>query len=141
MKKYKLTKKSIDHFGKKLFQIEAVASFGSVVKGELGGCIEEEANLEVYGNAWVSGNAEVSGNAKVYGNAWVFGKIKLSLGFFFGHRYKKEEIKYHRIDNDYEVIYKGDAKIEEGDDNSEKKAVLLSKADELIAKAEELKRE
>ena len=40
MKKYKLTKKFIYNFeGVKLFQIQATASFGSVVKGELGGYI------------------------------------------------------------------------------------------------------
>ena len=39
------------------------------------------------------------------------------------------------------LIYKGDAKIEEGDDNSEKKSAMLSKADELIQKANELKDE
>src|SRR3990167_625436 len=134
-KKYKLTKKNINHFDRTLFQIQAIASFGGISKGDLGGYIEKEDNLSQKGNAWVSGNAQV------YGDAWVSGEIKLSLGYFFGYRYKKEEIKYYRVDDDYEVIYKGDAKIEGGDDNSEKKSALFSKADELITKAEELKRE
>ena len=161
-KKYKLTKNTKDWYGTTLYQIEAVVSFGPVVKGELGGYIEKEGNLSQDGNAWVSGdaqvygNARVSGNARVYGNAWVsgyarvsgnawvsgnarvYGKFKFTLGYFFGSRYKKEEIKYHKLDNDYELIYKGDAKIEEGDDNAEKKAAILKKIDELKAQADAL---
>jgi hypothetical protein len=49
----------------------------------------------------------------VFGNAWVFGKIKLLAGFFFGYRYKKEEIKYVQVDDDTELIYKGEAKFGE----------------------------
>ena len=51
--KYKLTKISIDVFGKKLFQIEALESFGDISKGEKGGYIEKEDNLSVSDNAWV----------------------------------------------------------------------------------------
>ena len=70
MKKYSLTKNSIDWCGKKLFQIKAEISFGSVSKGDLGGYIEKEENLsQVSGDAWVSGNAQVSDNAQVYGAA------------------------------------------------------------------------
>jgi len=68
----------------------------------------------------------------------VFGKLKLLAGYFFGIRYQKEEIKYKEIDDNYELIYKGDAKFRE---ESERKAELLSRADELIKKAEELKSE
>ena len=82
--KYKLTKNSIEIFGKKLYQIQAIASFGSVVKGELGGYIESKKNLDVSGNAWVYGDARVYGNARVYGDAWVYGKIKIGVGYFFG---------------------------------------------------------
>ena len=42
-----------------------------------------------------------------------------------------------KIDNDYELIYKGDAKF--GEEDNGKKTELLKKADELIAKAKELK--
>lgn len=83
MKKFELTAESkINIFGKKLFRIKALISFGDVEEGETGGWIEKEENLEqssgdawvygdaeVYGNAWVYGNARVSGNADVYGNA------------------------------------------------------------------------
>ena len=104
----------------------------------------------VYGDAQVSGNVCVYGNARVYGNAQVsgdarvYGELKLSLGYFFGLCYKKEKIKYHKLDENYEIIYKGEAKIEEGDDNSEddnseKKAQILAKIEELKAELEIMK--
>lgn len=97
MKKFELTAESkINIFGKKLFRIKALISFGDVEEGETGGWIEKEENLEqssgnawvygnaevygnarVYGNAWVSGNARVSGDAEVYGNAWVYGNVEV----------------------------------------------------------------
>ena len=40
-------------------------------------------------------------------------------GFFFGLRYKKEEIKYVSVDDDNELAYKGDAKF--GEDEPESK--------------------
>ena len=98
--KYKLTKNSIEVCGKKLFQIQATVSFGNIEKGELGGYIEKEENLSQENNAWV------------YGNAQVYGKLKISLGYFFGMRYNKEEIKYKENEG-AEIIYKGEAKFEE----------------------------
>lgn len=58
-KKYELTTDSKTLFGKKLFRIKALISFGDIEKGELGGYIEKEDNLSPHGNAWVSGDAEV----------------------------------------------------------------------------------
>lgn len=80
MKKFELTAESkINIFGKKLFRIKALISFGDVEEGETGGWIEKEENLEQSsGNAWVYGNAEVYGNARVYGNAWVSGNARVS---------------------------------------------------------------
>jgi hypothetical protein len=92
MKKFELTAESkINIFGKKLFRIKALISFGDVEEGETGGWIEKEENLEqssgnawvygnaeVYGNAWVYGNAEVYGNARVYGNVEVSGNARVS---------------------------------------------------------------
>ena len=92
MKKFELTAESkINIFGKKLFRIKALISFGDVEEGETGGWIEKEENLEqssgnawvygnaeVYGNAWVSGNARVSGDAEVSGNARVSGDAEVS---------------------------------------------------------------
>lgn len=77
-KKYSLTDKSITVNGKKLFQIKAEISFGSVTKGELGGYIEKEENLSHDGNAWVSNNARVCDNARVYDNAQVYGNAWVS---------------------------------------------------------------
>jgi len=88
--KYKLTSNTKIKFGRKLFQIEATASFGVVSKGDKGGWIEKESNLSQDGNAWVYGNARVSGNAvvcdnavvcgnaRVSGNAWVCGNARVS---------------------------------------------------------------
>lgn len=57
MKKYELTTESKEYYGRKLFRIKALVSFGNVKKGELGGWIEKEQNLSHFGNAWVGGNA------------------------------------------------------------------------------------
>lgn len=120
-KKYKLTSEKIEHLGKTLYRIEALIDFGNVKKGDKGGFIERENNLsqngdawiygdaKIYDNAWIYGNARIYGNAKIYGNAEISGKIKIESGYFFGMRYKKEEIKY--VENEgQEIIYKGDAK-------------------------------
>ena len=77
-KKYELTAETtVNLFGKTLFRIKALVSFGNVEAGELGGFVEKEENLSQSGNAWVSGDAEVSGNARVSGNAWVYGDARV----------------------------------------------------------------
>jgi carbonic anhydrase/acetyltransferase-like protein (isoleucine patch superfamily) len=82
-KKYSLTKTTKQFFGTTLYQIKAEVSFGMITKGELGGYIEKEENLDhegnawVYGNAWVSGDARVYGNAQVSGDAWVYGNARV----------------------------------------------------------------
>jgi hypothetical protein len=68
---------AITIFGIKLFRIKALISFGDVEKGELGGYVEKEDNLSLYGNAWVHGNARVYGNARVHGNAEVYGNAEV----------------------------------------------------------------
>ena len=170
MSKFSLTKNTKVWCGITLYQIKAEVSFGNVVKGELGGYVEKKENLDKDGNAWVYGNALVYGNAQVYGNALVsddaqvsgdalvygdaqvygdtlvygdaqvYGKLQLTLGYFFGYKEKKEDLKYFSLgdDSSYELIGKGDCKVEE--ENSQKYE-LLKKANELIAKAEELKAE
>ena len=99
MKKYELTAEFIEKWGKKLFRIKALISFGSVEAGELGGYVEKEDNLAQTGNAWVSGDARVSGdawvygdarvsgNAEVYGNAWVSGNADYLLIGRIGSRF------------------------------------------------------
>ena len=77
MKKFELTSEFVTFLGKKLFRIKALASFGDVEEGELGGFVEKEENLEQSGNAWVSGNALVYGNARVSGDARVSGNARV----------------------------------------------------------------
>ena len=78
MKKFELTSEFVTFLGKTLFRIKALVSFGDVAKGELGGFIEREDNLDQSGDAWVCGNAQVFGNARVYGDAKVFGNARVS---------------------------------------------------------------
>jgi hypothetical protein len=91
MKKFELTSETkINIFGRKLFRIKALISFGDVKAGETGGWVEKEGNVNQSGNAWVSGdamvfgnamvssNARVSGNARVSDNAWVSGDARVS---------------------------------------------------------------
>ena len=60
-----------------LHRIRAVAEFGLVKIGDLGGWIEKEENLSHEGKAWVWGNAKVWGNAEVCGDAEVLGNAKV----------------------------------------------------------------
>lgn len=98
MKKFELTSETkINIFGKKLFRIKALISFGVVKTGETGGWVEKEENVNQSGNAWVSGNAEVSDNAD-YTTIHGFGtqfrtttffrckdkQVKVSCGCFYG---------------------------------------------------------
>ena len=81
MKKFEFTgeTKTISLFFRTatLHRIRAVAEFGLVKIGDLGGWIEKEENLSHEGKAWVWGNAEVWGNAKVCGDAEVCGNAKV----------------------------------------------------------------
>ena len=73
MKKYDLIRE------KSLFRIVALKDFSNVKKGDLGGLIEKEGNLDQQGNCWVYDNARIIGNAfvgdkaRVYGNARIIG--------------------------------------------------------------------
>ena len=79
MKKFELTSETkINIFGKKLFRIKALISFGNVEAGETGGWVEKEENVNQSGDAWVSGNVWVSGNAWVSGDARVSGNAEVS---------------------------------------------------------------
>lgn len=81
MKKYRLTNKTITvtRNGKEvtLHRIEALRDFGNIKAGDLGGCVESEANLSHDGNCWVYDNAKVYDSAKVYGNAKVYDSAKV----------------------------------------------------------------
>lgn len=84
-KKFILTDKFvINSFGIKLFQIKCTKSFKYAQKGDFGGYVEKEGNLDQKNDAWVSGNARVFGNAwvsdnaRVSGDAWVSGNARVS---------------------------------------------------------------
>lgn len=84
--------------GKTLYRIRAIADFGNVKAGQLGGYIESESNLShksdcwvydgamVYDDAHILGDARIFDQAKVYGHAivcdeaWVYGQAEV-----FGH--------------------------------------------------------
>jgi len=78
-KKYVLTQESITLWsGEKLFRIKALIDINPLVKaGDLGGYINAESNLGVYGKAWVYGDAQVFGDARVYGDAQVYGEARV----------------------------------------------------------------
>lgn len=78
MKKFELTTESIYLLGTKLFRIKALVTFGCVKKGELGGFVEKEENLDHTGSAWIFGNAWVYGNALVHGDEEVSGNAEVS---------------------------------------------------------------
>lgn len=65
MKKYKFTKETKVVDGVVLHRIIAIRDFSNVKKGDLGGWIEKEENLDHEGNAWVFGDARVYKNALV----------------------------------------------------------------------------
>ena len=77
MKKFEFTgeTKTISLFFRTatLHRIRAVAEFGLVKVGDLGGWIEKEENLSHEGKAWVRGDAVVCDNAMVCDNAVVRG--------------------------------------------------------------------
>lgn len=77
MKKFELTEENIIRSGTNLFRIRSLISFGNVKKGDLGGFIEKESNLDHSGDAWVYGDAEVYSDARICGNAWVYGYARV----------------------------------------------------------------
>ncbi|HEV2349291.1 MAG TPA: hypothetical protein VG028_05525 [Terriglobia bacterium] len=66
-----------------LFRIRATKDFGFVKKGDLGGYVENEANLSHDGTAWILPDAKVYAAALVcddgllYGDAELFGNARL----------------------------------------------------------------
>ena len=75
MKKYELTKETIQFEGKILYRIRALkafkAGFGNAKVGDLGGYVESEDNLSQEDNCWIYDEAKVFDKAKIYGNALV----------------------------------------------------------------------
>lgn len=98
MKKFEFTgeTKTISLFFRTatLHRIRAVAEFGLVKIGDLGGWIEKEENLSHEGKAWVCGDAEVWGNAEVFSasHVLVIGAIGSRDDFTTFFRDKDNEI-------------------------------------------------
>ena len=55
-----------------LHQIRAIRDFGNIMKGDVGGWVEDESNLSHDGYCWVHDDAKVYGKARVYENAQVY---------------------------------------------------------------------
>lgn len=68
-KKYELTEETLVVGGHILHRIMALKDFREsserVKKGDLGGFIEKESNLDHYGNCWIYNEAVVYGDAKI----------------------------------------------------------------------------
>ena len=98
MKKFEFTgeTKTISLFFRTatLHRIRAVAEFGLVKIGDLGGWIEKEENLSHEGKAWVWGDAKVCGNAEVFSasHVLVIGAIGSRDDFTTFFRDKDNEI-------------------------------------------------
>ena len=98
MKKFEFTgeTKTISLFFRTatLHRIRAVAEFGLVKIGDLGGWIEKEENLSHEGKAWVWGNAKVCGDAEVFSasHVLVIGAIGSRDDFTTFFRDKDNEI-------------------------------------------------
>lgn len=91
MKKFELTGEFKMLFGTRLFRIRALANFGDVACGDLGGYVEKEENLSHDGDAWVSGDADyacVKGFGSEFRNTTFFRTkdehIGVRCGCFYG---------------------------------------------------------
>ena len=91
--KYEFIGRTKEICGAVLHQIRAKKDFANVKKGEIGGWIERESNLSVYGDAWVSGDARVSGNAWVYGGEWSFSPLFIQGSKYSVCMYSPDHIK------------------------------------------------
>ena len=108
MKKYELTNETKKVGSVTLHRIRALKDFGNVVKGELGGWLESEANLAHNGNCWVDRNAIVYGNAIVRKNALVTGNAVVKGNAIVSDY---AEISGNAIVTDYSVV-RGNASVE-----------------------------
>ncbi len=117
MKKYKFTGETkIIHTSVrdvKLNRIQAIAGFGTVKAGDIGGWIETEKNLAHDGNAWISegaqiyGNARVFGNAQIYDNARVFGNAQISGNAWVSGRHHILVVGPAGSRNGFTTFYRG----------------------------------
>ena len=130
MKKFEFTGeiKTVDLWSRvaTLHRIRAVAEFGLVKVGDLGGWIEKEENLSHEGKAWVYGNAKVYGDADIFSASHVLvigaigsrddfttffrdsdNEITVRCGCFLGKidEFLKKVAKTHK-DSKYAFVYR-----------------------------------
>ena len=124
-KKFSLIKKdSVTIGGIKLYRIKAKISFGNVKKGDIGGYVESEKNLHMFGDALVSGDAWVYRDTQIFwaskvgsenGTLTVFNcieGIKVTRGRFIGtpkqflDKSKKTHGVTSKIHKEYKLLIK-----------------------------------
>ena len=110
MKKFELTSETkINIFGKKLFRIKALISFGDVKAGETGGWVEKEENVNQSGNA---DYATIHGFGTQFRTTTFFRckdkKVRVACGCFFGtipeFREQVKDTRKGKIAEEYLVI-------------------------------------
>lgn len=130
MKKYELTKETLEHKGRTLYRIRALVDFHTVKAGDLGGFVESEDNLAHESRAWIGGEAKVYDKAKVFGEAFVYDEAEVygnAKVFAYGEVHDKAEVFDDATVFNKANVY-GEAKIYG-------KAVIFDKA-EVYGKAE-----
>lgn len=75
--KFSLTEQVKFELGRHLHRVEAVANFGDVRKGTLGGWVESAKNLSQYGAAWIGEEGMALGDAVVDNDAQLFGVARI----------------------------------------------------------------
>ena len=112
-KKYELTDDTMVIGGCTLHRIRALRSFRNVIKGELGGFIQSEANLSHAGEAWVFDDAKVFDKARVIENAKVMKDATVFDAAIIGKRaivsgsanvYKNAIVCDHALVKDYASV-------------------------------------
>lgn len=103
-----------------IHQIRAKKDFGDVKKGDIGGWIEKEENLDVAGDCWVYDQAivcecaKVFGDTKVQGGAKVFGSARIYERAIVRDNsivFENADIHNHAVVRQNAKIY-GDANVE-----------------------------
>ena len=81
--KFCLTKETKVFAGITLYRIQAKKDFSNVKKGDFGGWVEREENLDQSGNAWIFDEAQIYGNgrasdeARIFDNGQIFGDAQI----------------------------------------------------------------
>lgn len=101
-RKYKLSSQKKEYGGITVYRVEALRDFSDVKKGQLGGWVEGEHNLDHSGDCWIYDNAMAIGNSNVTENATVRKQAEVTMNAF---------IRGNACVTDYADVF-GDAVIE-----------------------------